>query len=69
VKTNYEELWTTVPMYCPNCGTINDGYRNSEGKIKYECPRCGLVMVRTYKNRRHDLLEITIPEGMARLRG
>ena len=68
MKKKYDE-WTTVPMYCPNCGTINNGYSNSEGKIKYECPRCGLVMVRTYKNRRHDLLDITIPEGMARLRG
>ena len=68
MKKNYDE-WTTVPMYCPNCGTLNNGYKNSEGKIKYECPQCGLVMVRTYKNRRHDLLDITIPEGMARLRG
>lgn len=68
MKKKYDE-WTTVPMYCPNCGTINNGYAGSEGKIKYECPRCGLVMVRTYKNRRHDLLDITIPEGMERLRG
>ena len=68
MKNSNEERWTTVPMYCPNCGTLNGGYRNSEGKIKYECPKCRLVMVRTYKNRRHDLLEITIPDGMVRLR-
>ena len=28
-------------MYCSNCGALLYGYRNDEGKIKYECKRCG----------------------------
>ena len=61
-------LWTSIPMYCPNCGELNDGYQKDDGKVRYECRRCALQMIRSYKNRRHDLIELTIPKGMGRLR-
>ncbi len=64
-----KDYWIPVPLYCPNCGNLSEGYRNAEGKIKYECNRCKLVMVRSYKNRRQDLLELFIPQGMERIRG
>lgn len=32
-----KEEWTPIPMHCANCGQLNYGYRNEEGKIKYEC--------------------------------
>ncbi len=61
-----QNMWTPLPMYCPNCGTLGHGYKNEEGKIKYECLHCRVVMVRSYKNRRQDTLEITLPKGVKR---
>lgn len=52
--------WTRVPMYCPKCGTLNDGFQNEEGKLRYECKRCKVIMVRSYKNRRSEVLELKI---------
>lgn len=49
------DTWTPVPMYCPNCGHLNIGYRNDENKIRYECQRCKVVFVRVPKGRRHDI--------------
>lgn len=42
------------------------GYRNDEGKIKYECKRCGTVAVRVQKGRRHDKIDLYAPEGQIR---
>ena len=55
--------WTPIPMYCSNCGALLYGYRNDEGKIKYECKRCGTVAVRVQKGRRHDKIDLYAPEG------
>lgn len=53
-------------MYCSNCGALLYGYRNDEGKIKYECKRCGTVAVRVQKGRRHDKIDLYAPEGQIR---
>lgn len=45
-----KDNWTPIPMYCSNCGALLYGYRNDEGKIKYECKRCGTVAVRVQKD-------------------
>lgn len=58
--------WTPIPMYCSNCGALLYGYRNDEGKIKYECKRCGTVAVRVQKGRRHDKIDLYAPEGQVR---
>ena len=58
--------WTPIPMYCSNCGELLYGYRNDEGKIKYECKRCGTVAVRVQKGRRHDKIDLYAPEGQVR---
>ena len=58
--------WTPIPMYCSNCGELLYGYRNDEGKIKYECKRCGTVAVRVQKGRRHDKIDLYAPEGQIR---
>ena len=55
-----------IPMYCSNCGALLYGYRNDEGKIKYECKRCGTVAVRVQKGRRHDKIDLYAPEGQVR---
>ena len=51
--------WTEVQMFCPNCGTLNVGYKDQEGKYRFRCKRCGVVMLRSYKNRRQDVIEVT----------
>ena len=53
-------------MYCSNCGELLYGYRNDEGKIKYECKRCGTVTVRIQKGRRHNKIDLYAPEGLSR---
>lgn len=42
--------------------------QDAEGKSYFKCKRCTLSMIRSYKNRRHDNIEITIPKGLARMR-
>ena len=61
-----KDNWTPIPMYCSNCGELLYGYRNDEGKIKYECKRCGTVAVRVQKGRRHDKIDLYAPEGQIR---
>lgn len=58
---------TIVKMHCPNCGVLSVGYRDTEGRCHFQCKKCSVVMVRTYKNRRHDMIEITVPQGRERL--
>ena len=55
--------WTFLPMYCNNCGQLNVGLKNGEGKIKYECKSCRMVFVRTLKNRRHQVIDVYAPKG------
>ena len=39
--------WTAVQMYCPNCGTLNVGYKDQEGKYRFRCKRCTVVLLRS----------------------
>lgn len=61
-----DSYWISKQMYCPNCGTLSVGYQR-EGLTEFECGRCLTMFVRSYKNRRQDLLLITIPKGTVRL--
>lgn len=61
--------WNMVQMYCPNCGTLNVGYKGKDGKHCFRCQQCAVVMIRSYKNRRQDLIEVTVPKGTDRLIG
>ncbi len=53
-------VWNIQTMYCPNCGTLNNGHTDACGRLKYECknPRCRTVVIRTPKSRRHDTIDI-----------
>ena len=62
-----ENTWTAVQMYCPNCGTLSTGYQDESRKHRFQCKYCGVAMVRSYKNRRHDLIEVTLPKDADRL--
>lgn len=61
--------WTVVQMYRPNCGTLSTGYRDQNGKHRFQCKRSGVSMVRSYKSRCQDLIEVTIPRDADRLSG
>lgn len=61
------DIWTPVSIYCPNCGKLNYGYRDKENKIRYECKRCQVKLVRINKSRRHDTLELYAPAGQVSL--
>ena len=65
IMTN--EQWMPMPMYCPNCGNLNYGYQNNEGKIKYECTKCRIVFIRIKKGRRHDTIDLYAPKEQERL--
>ena len=55
--------WYPFSWYCPNCGDLTRGYKNKEGTIKVECGSCHAVMVRTFKGRRHNRIDIYAPVG------
>ena len=61
-----DSYWIPKQMYCPNCGTLSVGYQREE-LTEFECGRCLTMFVRSYKNRRQDLLLITMPKGTVRL--
>ena len=50
----------------PNEDKHESGPAIDEGKIKYECKRCGTVAVRVQKGRRHDKIDLYAPEGQVR---
>ena len=62
-ENNY---WRTSQIYCPNCGTLNIGYMDDLGNSKFQCRRCSLVIVRSYKSRRKDIIELLVPKGSVR---
>jgi len=55
------EEWIPFTWYCPNCGATVIGFKNQQGSIKLECQRCRIVMVKTFRGRRHELIEIYAP--------
>lgn len=60
-----KESWKPCPMFCPNCGSLNYGYKSEseDEKIKYECVKCKVKFVRVQKGRRHDTIDLFSPHG------
>lgn len=54
---------TPVYGYCRNCGQKIFGYRNADGLLKVECPRCHTRYVSKEKSRRHIIEDIYAPTG------
>ncbi len=61
------DAWVSVKMFCPHCGTMNVGYKDQNGRCRFQCSRCTAVMVCVRKNRRHDQIEITVPKESERM--
>lgn len=60
------ETWVPFSWHCSNCGTIVTGYKNQNGDIKVQCSRCQVVMVRRFKNKKHDTIDLYAPKGQER---
>lgn len=58
-----EDTWKPVRRHCVNCGHILAGFRNGNGFVKLQCPRCGIVMVSRHMSRRHERIDISPPHG------
>ena len=61
-----EEIWVPFSWHCSNCGAIVTGYKNQNNDIKVQCSRCQVVMVRRFKSRKHDTIDLFAPEGQER---
>ena len=48
------ETWKPIPMFCPNCGKMNYGYKGIGDKIKYECDRCIIDQDRRFNAQRFE---------------
>lgn len=59
--------WKPAVMYCVNCAEKIVGYRNADGKVKVECPRCGVKYVSQRKSRRHEQIDVYAPVGQVAL--
>lgn len=62
-----EGTWEPFSWFCPNCATKTTAYRNARGDVKAECSnkRCGVVMFRTQKGRRHITIDVYAPNVQA----
>ena len=54
----YEDDWKPYQWYCPNCGTLVTGCKNSSGTIKGICGHCKACMVRIQKNPGEEVIKI-----------
>lgn len=47
--------------FCPNCSeliVVSDGEDN---KVSARCRKCGVLMIKTHLNHRHDIIELRMP--------
>ncbi len=49
--------------YCRNCGQKILGFRNAEGLLKLQCPRCRACSVSRTITRRHEEVQEYAPKG------
>lgn len=52
-----------VKVVCNNCLRQTIGYRDENGMIKYQCPRCGAVNISKVMGRRHIQFDLYAPSG------
>lgn len=67
MRIELKDEWVPFSWHCSNCGAIVAGYKNEKGTIKVECKKCGVVMVRSFKGRRHDTIDLFAPNGQERM--
>ena len=60
--------WEIESVYCRNCAEKIVGYRNKAGLLKVQCPKCGLCFVSKRISRRHEKIDVIIPDYLFKLR-
>lgn len=60
------EEWIPFSWHCSSCGNVVTGYKNQNGDIKVQCSRCHVVMVRKFRNKKHDTIDVYAPKGQER---
>lgn len=55
--------WVVSRKICLNCGNKLCGIRDAKGLVKMKCDKCGLSLVSKYMSRRHERVDVYIPEG------
>lgn len=58
-----KEDFSSVQIFCPNCGTLNIGQSLENGKHQFRCERCRVMMIRSHHSRRHNTIELIAPKG------
>ena len=53
-----EVVWKPVSIRCISCAEKLTGYKNAEGKVKFVCPRCKMVMVSQLSGKKGKLMFI-----------
>ena len=61
------EEWIPFSWHCSNCGNVVTGYKNQNGDIKVQCSKCHVVMIRKFKSKKHDTIDVSAPKGLERL--
>lgn len=61
------EEWIPFSWHCSNCGNVVTGYKNQNGDIKVQCSKCHVVMIRKFKSKKHDTIDVFAPKGLERL--
>lgn len=59
---DYSNLYP-VQMYCPNCGIKITGYKDDDGALKTDCPRCQVRIFSKQKGNKKINIEIIVSLG------
>lgn len=53
--------WKPIIRHCRNCGAKMVGFKNKDGVIKVQCPKCGVCSVSKMIDRRHERCDTYAP--------
>lgn len=63
-EMNLSELMQPYKEVCDCCHKELTAFKSEDGKIRYRCPYCGTMTVKSYKSRNHYTKDIRRPRGM-----
>lgn len=61
------QVWKPVIRHCRNCGAKIIGFKNKQGVVKVDCPKCGVSSISKMLDRRHERCDTYAPPGMESL--
>lgn len=56
-----DELTKPYLEICDNCHKEIVAFKSDDGLIKYQCPHCGTITVKSFKSRYHYVKDIRRP--------